>query len=235
MFDEKKTEYSVKQGKEIPVWQSPKYIESRQKAIDVIESHKYGIEYGDFWILMNETKSGKMAYTGLIISHNGCLKINDALPPELKFDPDCVFVNENGFGNSLVFSYSNKAQGLFEVGEVSAANCKIAYPYAMALKRLIDRVVLKNSKLAFSGIYGEDEADEFKQPIDEPTKPEKKPVEFSPPKTIYVCADCKDEIKDYTDKNGKVTTAEELATKSREAYGKQLCAKCAKEQGNNKG
>ena len=37
----------------------------------------------DFWILMNRTKAGdKMLYSGLIISHNGCLKINDNLPDE---------------------------------------------------------------------------------------------------------------------------------------------------------
>lgn len=88
MFGEKKSEYSNKQGKEIPVWQSPKYIESRNKAIEIINSGKYGLSEADFWILTNETKSGKMAYTGLIISHNGCLKINDALAD--KFRPNCV-------------------------------------------------------------------------------------------------------------------------------------------------
>lgn len=64
----------------LPVWQSPKFIESRAKAIELIDSGKYGLTDQNFWILMNKTKSGKMAYTGLIISHNGCLKINDSLP-----------------------------------------------------------------------------------------------------------------------------------------------------------
>ena len=63
-FNEKATEFSVKQGKEIPVWQSPKYAESKRKAIEMIDSGKYGLSNGDFWILMNETKSGKMADTG---------------------------------------------------------------------------------------------------------------------------------------------------------------------------
>ena len=79
MFNENKKEYSKKQGKEIEVWQSPKYIEARDKAIELINSKKYDLTEGDFWILMNETKSGKMGYTGLIISHNGCLKINDKI------------------------------------------------------------------------------------------------------------------------------------------------------------
>ena len=51
---------------------------------------------------------------------------------------------------------------MFEVGEVNNENCKNAYPYAMAFKRCFDRVVRKNSKLAFSGVYSEAEADEFR-------------------------------------------------------------------------
>lgn len=165
MFNEQTEEYSNKQGKKIPVWQSPKYLESRKKAKEIIDSGKYGLEESDFWILMNETKSGKMAYTGLIISHNGCLKVNDGL--DNKFRPDSVSINENGWGNSLVYTYNCAEQGLYEVGEVSAKNCKIDYPYAMALKRMFDRVVLKLSKLAYAGIYGEDEADEFRNPLNE--------------------------------------------------------------------
>ena len=114
---------------------------------------------------MNETKTGKMAYTGLIISHNGCLKINDAL--ESKFDPTCVSVDKDGFGGSLVYTYCNYEQGIYEVGEVSKGNCKNEYPYAMAFKRLFDRVVLKLSKLAYAGIYSDSEADEFKDPQNE--------------------------------------------------------------------
>ena len=40
-------------------------------------------------------------------------------------------------------------------------NCRNAYPYAMLLKRLHDRVILKNSKMAFDGIYSECESEEF--------------------------------------------------------------------------
>ena len=161
MFGEKKLEYSSKQGKEVPVWQSPKYAETKRKAVDIMEQYPV-IEEGDFWILMNETKSGKMAYTGLIISHNGCLKLNDVFP--VKFDPECVSIDKDGFKNSLVYTYCSKEQGIYEVGEVSAENCKNAYPYAMAYKRLFDRVVLKLTKLAYSGIYSDSEADEFKAP-----------------------------------------------------------------------
>lgn len=169
-FGEKQNEYHAKFGKEIPVWQSPKYLEAKKKAIEIIESGKYGVGDSDFWILMNATKSGKMMYTGLIISHNGCLKINDCL--ESKFNPDCVSFDKDGYNGSLVFFYSNAEQGIYEVGEVSKSNCQNEYPYAMAYKRLFDRVVLKLSKLAYSGIYSDSESDEFMQQIEAGTAPQ---------------------------------------------------------------
>lgn len=163
-FGEKKTEYNTKLGKEVEVWQSPKYIEAKKKAIEAIESEQYKgvLLESDFWILMNATKSGKMAYTGLIISHNGCLKINDALPEEKRYKPSCMSLDKDGYGGSLVYSYANDSQGVYEVGEVSKANCSNSYPYAMALKRCMDRVILKNSRLAYAGIYSDSEAEEFK-------------------------------------------------------------------------
>jgi hypothetical protein len=157
-FGEKEKEYDSTLG-EIPVWQSPKYITSKEKAIEMIESKKYDLNESDFWILMNKTKNGKMAYTGLIISHNGCLKINDKL--ENKVIPNNFTLDKEGYNNSLVYTYVD--EDTYEVGEYSQANCKNGYPYAMAFKRCFDRVVLKKSKLAFSGIYSEVEADEFKE------------------------------------------------------------------------
>lgn len=169
-FGEKKTEFNAKLGKEVEVWQSPKYLEAKKKAIETLESDMYKnvLSEGDFWILMNATKSGKMAYTGLIISHNGCLKINDVLPADKRFKPSCVQLDKNGYNESLVYSYTNDEQGIFEVGEVSLKNCTNAYPYAMALKRCMDRVILKNSKLAYAGIYSDSEAEEFKNEPKEP-------------------------------------------------------------------
>ncbi len=165
-FGEKAKEYNPKLGEEVPVWQSPKYLESKAKAEEIIKSGKYGVKEADFWILMNATKNGKMAYTGLILSHNGCLKINDSL--DTKFVPSCVSMDKDGYKGSLVYSYCNDEQGIYEVGEVSASNCKNEYPYAMAYKRLFDRVVLKLSKLAYAGIYSDSEADEFAQRIEAP-------------------------------------------------------------------
>lgn len=157
MFNEKQKEYSKKQGKEIDVWQSPKYIEARDKAIELINSKKYDLLEGDFWILMNETKNGKMGYTGLIISHNGCLKINDKL--DNKVNSKCFTCDKEGYKDSLVYTYCDDE--IYEVGEVSNTNCKNEYPYAMAFKRCFDRVVLKKCKLAYAGVYSDSEADEF--------------------------------------------------------------------------
>ena len=213
-FNEKNEEYSSKNGRNIPVWVSPKYEQSREKAIEIIDAYE-DITEGDFWILMNETKSGKMAYTGLIISHNGCLKLNDHLSEDLKFKPSCMSLDKDGYGGSLVYTYVNDKQGLYEVGEVSQGNCKNSYPYAMALKRCFDRVVLKNSKLAYSGVYSDSEADEFAERIEEPeTQAEakeriieretwrEKVIEAAKAKRI----DMKEVAKDY--KLNSTTTAE---------------------------
>lgn len=182
-FGEKKTEYNSKLGKECEVWQSPKYTEAKKKAIEIIESginNKKVLAESDFWILINATKSGKMAYTGLIISHNGCLKINDALPEDKRFKPECMSLDKDGYGGSLVYSYICESQGIYEVGEVSKTNCSNAYPYAMALKRCMDRVILKNSRLAYSGIYSDSEAEEFKnEPKEEQQKEDTKLPETS--------------------------------------------------------
>lgn len=189
-FGEKKTEYSAKDGKEIPVWKSPKYEQSKKAVIKMLKSEQYKdvLDESDFWILMNRTKNGKMAYTGLIISHNGCLKINDVLSGELKFNPKCVsWTNDEQYNGSLVFSYDSSLMGeedkqrIFEIGEVSSKNCTNDYPYAMALKRCMDRVILKNSKLAYSGVYSDSEAEEFKNNNDDN---EEKQKEDTPKKDI---------------------------------------------------
>jgi hypothetical protein len=156
-FGEKEEEFDIKTGEVLPVWQSPKYLESKRKATEIIGNEKYNLLPSDFWILMNKTKSGKMAYTGLIISHNGCLKLNDILDKPV--NPRCFSLDKEGYNGSLVYTYID--DDVYEVGEFSSTNGKNSYPYAMAYKRCFDRVVLKKSKLAYSGIYSEVEADEF--------------------------------------------------------------------------
>lgn len=161
-FGENKTEKV--NGVDLPVWQTPKYELSKNKAIEMIESGKYGLADGDFWILMNSNKAKtKMLYTGLIISHNGCLKINDKLDSKDKFYSKYLKMTMLDAKN-IFYEYNDDE--LYEVGEVNDKNCKNDYPLAMAYKRCYDRVVLKKSKLAFYGVYSEVEAEEFKE--DEP-------------------------------------------------------------------
>lgn len=178
MFNEKEVEiiYEGQTKVELPVWQSPNYISSKEKALEIIKKHKDQIHEGDFWILMNKTKSNKMAYTGLIISHNGCLKLNDLAGDKDKFRPECISVDVNGYNNTLVFTYCCAEQGIYEVGEVNPKNCKNEYPYAMALKRCFDRVVLKISKLAYAGICSDSESDEFTQQTETPGAEKPKPI-----------------------------------------------------------
>lgn len=161
-FGAQKMEYNSKARANTKTWESPKFLEGKKKAIELIDKTEYGLTEADFWIL--KTYSAKtVTYAGLIISHNGCLKINDKLAAEAKFVPSCVSWVRNGAGD-LVLQYLNDKQGLLEFGEASIKNCTNAYPFAMVLKRLQDRVILKNSKIAFSGIMSEVESEEFKRP-----------------------------------------------------------------------
>ena len=160
-FGAQKMDYNSKSGANTKTWESPKFLEGKKKAIELIDKTEYGLTEADFWIL--KTYSAKtVTYAGLIISHNGCLKINDKLAAEAKFVPSCVSWVRNGAGD-LVLQYLNDKQGLLEFGEASIKNCTNAYPFAMVLKRLQDRVILKNSKIAFSGIMSEVESEEFKR------------------------------------------------------------------------
>jgi len=63
-------------------------------------------------------------------------------------------------------------------GEVSPANNKNAYPYAMAEKRAKDRVVLKLVGL-HGHVYSEEESDDFKRPEAANSEPPKRQVGWS--------------------------------------------------------
>jgi hypothetical protein len=160
-FNEKKFEFF--NGKDLPVVITPKYTEAKNKALEAINgTYKDILSEADFWILMNTNKAkDKMLYSGLIISHNGCLKINDSLPLERRFKPSALSRTE-GWKGALIYTYCDDE--IFEVGEVTEENCKNAYPHAMALKRCFDRVVLKKCKLAYGGIMSDSESEEFREP-----------------------------------------------------------------------
>lgn len=209
-------------------WATPKFNEARAKAVEMIDNGSYGLTDADFWVLKNKTKSGNTQYTSLIISHNGCLKINDCMPDGKRFKAECVTENQNGYGGSLVFTYICPEQGLYEVGEFSSSNGKNAYPYAMALKRMFDRVVLKLSRLAYSGVMSEVESDEFKRDYDtadkQPDKPKHKAYTPTNP-----CAKCGKAILQTQKKDGTWMSVEDMIEFSQKKYGMQLCSDCMKE------
>ena len=211
-FGEQVEEWSSKQKAKIPVWISPKFEQSRQAAIKLIEKYDF-LNEGDFWILKNETRNGNMGYTGLIISHNACLKLNDRQETKNKFKPENVITRISDYNNALLYEYCNAEQGIYEVGEVTHDNCKNDYPHAMAYKRCFDRVVLKLTKIAFDGIYSESEADDFKEPV-EPKKAEEQGG--------YTCELCGASVygtKDFP--------AEDMKKLSIKKYGQPLCIRCA--------
>lgn len=211
-FGEKSAEYYARAGKEIPVWQTPKYKVAKDKAVEMIESDKYDLSEADFWILMNATKKAdKMMYSGLIISHNGCLKINDNMPPEKQFKPECVTRELPGYGGALVYTYCCPEQGIYEVGEVTSTNCKNEYPYAMALKRMYDRVVLKLSKLAYSGVYSDSESDEFAQRLEASGQTNDTPAAPVVYATTDELRELRDVLKTYSEKSGRAVTISQVA------------------------
>lgn len=163
-FNEKATEYSTQDHKELPVFKTPKYLESKKKVVEMLESGIYkGLTDNHFWILMNRTKNGKMAYTGLIISHDGMQIINDSLPDDQKVKSVCFSVPiMSEYEKDCMYMYYQD-ETTMEFGEVSIKNCKHAYPYAMLYKRCFDRVVRAKAKMY--GVYSESEAEEFSEKI----------------------------------------------------------------------
>lgn len=206
-FGEKKIENI--NGVDCPVWQTPKYLEAKKKVIETLESDEYKdiLNESDFWILVNTyANKTKAMYSGLIISHNGCLKINDTL--ENKVNPNNFIINQNGYNDSLVIQYIDDE--VCEFGEVSAKNCKNDYPYAMAYKRCFDRVVLKKCKLAYSGIYSDSEAEEFKEEPDDTEMKEKLNIMVDIKKLMAKKKIAPNEISEYFKKNSADMTIEEL-------------------------
>lgn len=157
-FGELQEEFSAAASKMVPVEITPEYEKSKQKVIELLEKNK-GLTEDDFWILKKEANDHSVVkYLNLVIKHTGCLKLNDKATAANKFDPMSVSLDKSGYRDSLVYTYRNQDQGIFEVGEANRRNCKSGYPYATALKRLFDRVVLRIAKISFECIRSESEA-----------------------------------------------------------------------------
>ena len=162
----------------LPTEWGPKYESSREAADAAIK--KYGLSEEDFWIKKELSQfKDKIIYTNLILSHSGCIKVNSQQPEEKQFKPGCVREARGTADGGIALIYSSDEQKLFKTGEASPRNSNVSYLYAVAEKRLFDRVVTALSGLYEEGIYGEDEADSFKKNRNVIPNEEPQPAEAS--------------------------------------------------------
>lgn len=97
-----------------------------------------------------------------IVSHKGCMIIADqegivfSKPEYIKTEPDCVVM----YGVASVSDQEGNVKEVWSHGEANHKNCYLPYPYAMAEKRLKDRLTLMIIS-AYGEVYSEIEADEF--------------------------------------------------------------------------
>lgn len=149
---------------------SKKYAETKKKATEIINDGKYGLTENDFWTLkqyINGAKENVCLYNGLIISHNGCKKINDKLakPYNAKFVSEIkpfTFIKKvkSELKEIKGFYREYNEEEISTIAEISSENVLNDYPMSMLNKRLFDRTVLDKSKLSFMGIMSEAEIDD---------------------------------------------------------------------------
>ena len=121
-------------------------------------SDRYGLEGHHFW---KHKQSGKW-----IISHKGCMIIADqegvvfSKPQYVKTESDNVVL----YGTAIITTHDDAGQivdkEIWTHGEANLQNCYLPYLYAMAEKRLKDRLTLMIIS-AYGEVYSEIEADEF--------------------------------------------------------------------------
>jgi len=115
---------------------------------------RYELEGHHFW---KHNQSGKW-----IISHKGCMVIADkegivfSKPEYINTDFEGVVM----FGTATISDDEGNKKEVWTHGEANTKNCYLPYPYAMAEKRLKDRLTLMVIS-AYGEVYSEIEADEF--------------------------------------------------------------------------
>ena len=151
-----KTTVKIK-GKSYSVTQTAKYLKSKAKAIELIETGKYNLDESDFWILQN-TYNDSMLYSGLIITHTGCLKINDVddeirvflmykLCENLRdLSQSRIKYNENGNdyyidGQELVNKLKSPEM-LNSINMILSNNKKLLIEESPSLSKLVDRELI---------------------------------------------------------------------------------------------
>ena len=115
---------------------------------------KYNLDKSDFW----EMKFG--GKSNWIITHDAVEKIADI--EKVEFHLPQVF-RDNNSNVAMLGEASKGDKRVWSTGESSSYNNKNPYNFAMAEKRLKDRLVLKIINAYEYGIYSDVEADDFKK------------------------------------------------------------------------
>ena len=115
---------------------------------------KYNLDKSDFW----EMKFG--GKSNWIITHDAVEKIADM--EKVVFHLPQVF-RDNNSNVAMLGEASKGDKKVWSTGESSSYNNKNPYNFAMAEKRLKDRLVLKIINAYEYGIYSDVEADDFKK------------------------------------------------------------------------
>ena len=115
---------------------------------------KYGLGKDDFW----EMKFGGRSQW--IITHDACEKIADK--EDMMFSPPQVHADNNS-DVAMIGSAKKGEKVIWSTGEASPRNNKNPYNWAMAEKRLKDRLTLKMINAYEYGVSSEVEADAFQR------------------------------------------------------------------------
>lgn len=114
---------------------------------------EYGLSKDDFWELPQKRGQWCVKHAALEVV---------AAKAKVQFGPPQVLEANGANGVAAIcVSGSLGERSVWSIGEASPKNNKNAYPFAMAEKRAIDRVVLKLVGL-HGLVYSEEEADDFK-------------------------------------------------------------------------
>lgn len=134
----------------------PKEISDFMEAYGVLASEVWEVRTGGAWAVKHKALERVAAEKGI---HFEAPKIVEASAA----DKIVTIIVTGTMGERTEWSF----------GEASPGNNKNAYPFAMAEKRAKDRVTLKLLN-THGTLYSEDEADDFKQPRENPhvTRPE---------------------------------------------------------------
>ena len=117
-------------------------------------ANEFNLTKSDFWELKRGSK------TAWILTHDACEKI--AYQKGIVFKKPDIY-RDNNSNIAFVGEGVLKDRTEWTTGEANPTNCKMAYNWAMAEKRLKDRLTLKLINAYEHGIYSEVEADSFKK------------------------------------------------------------------------